>query len=118
MKKIRLDWVKNGTEFELPELTVGDIRETKRAILKSLREYKDLSGDKNLNEFLEQESAFELISLVLKRVDPNLDDATIDNHLSLSKLNELTDLLMESNQDIMQRAGVKIDRPHRTPSKP
>lgn len=111
-------WMNKGKEFEIPELTIGDIKKSKKDSLELIREYKDIRGDKNLDEYIEQETAFGLVSRILKRIDPTITDTIIDDNLTINNLNNFTSALFDVNREVLKKAGINVENPRNPPSKP
>ena len=117
MAQFKFTWMNDGKEFTVPELTIGDIKQTKKDSLELVREYKDIRGDKILDDYIEQETAFGLVNRILKKVNPSLVDKDIDDNLSISDLNRFTEVLFSVNKEVLEKAGINLASPRKPPSR-
>lgn len=115
MATYKLKWIHDGKDFELPELTIGDVKKAQQSVLDVLRENKDLEGTHALERYLSQETGFALLRQILKRVDSSVTDTMIEDNLTFQQLNELTDVLFEKNKQLLKRSGVDVRRPPAQP---
>lgn len=115
MAKYRLEWINKGNEFDIPELTIGDVKRSQLSVLDVLREHKDLEGTRQLEKYLSQETGFALLKQILKRVDSSLTDTVIEDSLTFNDLNKLTNVIFEENREMLKQSGVDVKRPRKQP---
>jgi len=115
MAKYRLEWINKGNEFDIPELTIGDVKRSQLSVLDVLREHKDLEGTRQLEKYLSQETGFALLKQILKRVDSSLTDTVIEDSLTFNDLNKLTNVIFEENREMLKQSGVDVKRPQKQP---
>lgn len=117
MDKLEFPFVNNGVPFDLPELTIGDIRKAQQHTLDVLRENLDLRGTSELRQVLSYENSMYLICTILKRVDTGLTDEKIYDSLTPVYMEKMSKVLRERDKEHLAESGVDVTDPREQASK-